>query len=99
MPLKRLVLVLFASSLLAASAFCQNDVGEVSFENSGAPAAQAAFLRGLALLHDFEYTPAAESFRKAQVIDPGFALPSWGETMTYTHPICFPQDLPAAPAG
>ena len=98
MPLKRLVLVLFASSLLAASAFCQNDIGEVSFENSGAPAAQAAFLRGLALLHDFEYTPAAESFRKAQAIDPGFAMAYWGEAMTYTHPIWFQQDLPAARA-
>ena len=72
MRCRPLILVLFAS-LLAASAFGQNDVGEVSFESSGAPAAQATFLRGLALLHDFECTPAAESFRKAQAIDPRFA--------------------------
>src|SRR5260370_38907245 len=92
-----LIIVLFAS-LLAASAFGQNDVGEVSFENSGLPAAQAACLSGLAPLHDFEYTPAAESFRKAQAIDPGFAMAYWGEAMTYTHPIWFQQDLPAARA-
>src|SRR5258708_27810458 len=95
MRCRPLILVLFAS-LLAASAFGQNDVGEVSFESSGAPAARATFLRGLALLHDFEYGSAAESFRKAQAIDPGFAMAYWGEAMTYTHPIWFQQDLPAA---
>src|SRR5215472_8650568 len=51
--------------------------GEVSFANSGAPAAQADFLRGLALLHDFEYGRAAESFRKAQKIDPAFVMAYW----------------------
>ena len=30
-------------------------LGTVTFANSGAPAAQAPFLRGLALLHSFEY--------------------------------------------
>jgi len=58
------------------------DVGVVSFENSGAPAAQADFLRGFALLHDFEYARAAEIFRKAQQIDPSFAMAYWGEAMT-----------------
>src|SRR5215217_8644653 len=33
----------------------QSEVGEVSFANSGSPAAQEPFLRGLALLHNFEY--------------------------------------------
>jgi len=72
------------------------DVGEVAFANSGAPAAQHDFLRGLALLHDFEYARAAASFRKAQAIDPGFAMAYWGEAMTYTHPIWFQQDLAKA---
>ena len=89
---------LLLTLLLAASALGQADVGEVAFDNSGAPAAQKAFLRGLALLHDFEYTPAAESFRGAQSIDPGFAMAYWGEAMTYTHPVWFQQDLPAARA-
>lgn len=72
--------------------------GEVSFVNSGAVAAQPDFLRGLALLHDFEYTRAAESFRRAQKIDPRFAMAYWGEAMTYTHPIWFQQDAEAARA-
>ncbi len=76
----------------------QSDVGEVAFANSGAAEAQAPFRRGLALLHNFEYPFAAEEFRKAQQIDPSFAMAYWGEAMTYTHPIWFQQDLPAARA-
>ena len=75
-----------------------NDVGEVSFANSGAPAAQHDFLRGLALLHNFEYASAAASFKQAQTIDPAFAMAYWGEAMTYTHPIWFQQDAEAARA-
>ena len=79
-------------------AAAQTEVGEVSFANSGAAAAQETFLRGLALLHNFEYPDAAEQFRKAQKIDPDFAMAYWGEAMTYTHPIWMQQDLPAARA-
>jgi hypothetical protein len=39
-------------------------VRAVSFANSGAPAAQPSFLRGLALLHNFEYPDAATAFAK-----------------------------------
>jgi tetratricopeptide (TPR) repeat protein len=84
--------------LLATNIAAQNDVGEVSFANSGAAAAQPAFLRGLALLHNFEYPTAAESFREAQKIDPEFVMAYWGEAMTYTHPVWFQQDAPAARA-
>jgi len=69
--------------------------GDVSFANSGAPAAQAAFLSGLALLHDFEYDRAAAAFRRAEAADPGFAMAYWGEAMTYNHPVWMEQD-PAA---
>jgi hypothetical protein len=79
-------------------AAAQTEVGEVSFANSGAAAAQESFLRGLALLHNFEYPDAAEQFRKAQAIDPDFAMAYWGEAMTYTHPVWMQQDLPAARA-
>jgi hypothetical protein len=82
--------------LLATTAFAQNDVGTVSFANSGAPAAQEDFLRGLALLHNFEYPRAAEAFQTAQKADPSFAMAYWGEAMTHTHPIWFQQDVPAA---
>jgi tetratricopeptide (TPR) repeat protein len=72
------------------------DVGSVSFANSGSAAAQDAFRRGLALLHNFEYDAAQTSFRDAQRIDSSFAMAYWGEAMSYTHPIWFRQDVAAA---
>jgi hypothetical protein len=89
---------LILASAVALGAAPPSEVGEVSFANSGSAAAQAPFLRGLALLHDFEYPDAAEQFRKAQAIDPDFAMAFWGEALTYTHPVWFQQDLPAARA-
>ena len=88
----------FATVLIVAAAapLGAQGVGVVAFANSGAAAAQPAFLRGLALLHNFEYDDAAESFRKAQELDPGFAMAYWGEAMTHTHPIWMQQDRDAA---
>ena len=72
--MRRAILSVFVLCLCLFSvpAAAQSEVGEVSFANSGAAAAQEPFLRGLALLHNFEYPDAAEQFRKAQTIDPGF---------------------------
>jgi tetratricopeptide (TPR) repeat protein len=95
----RFLQALFALLLaagFAATACAQGEVGKVSFTNSGAPAAQPSFLRGLALLHDFEYERAAKNFRKAERIDPNFAMAYWGEAMTYNHPLWSQQDRPAA---
>ena len=86
------------SLLLAASVAAQTNFGEVSFANTGAAAAQPAFLRGLALLHDFEYPRAADNFREAQKINPDFVMAYWGEAMTYTHPVWYQQDADAARA-
>jgi len=77
----------------------QSDVGVVHFANSGAQAAQASFLRGLAQLHNFEYSDAAANFRKAEEIDPGLAMAYWGEAMTYNHPVWFEQNPRAARAA
>jgi tetratricopeptide (TPR) repeat protein len=74
----------------------RSDLGRISFENSGAVEAQGAFIDGVLLLHSFEYEDAAEAFRRAQRIDPGFALAYWGEAMTYNHPIWMQQDREAA---
>jgi tetratricopeptide (TPR) repeat protein len=73
--------------------------GHVDFANSGASAAQADFRDGLALLHDFEYSAAAAAFRRAESIDPSFAMAYWGEAMTFNHPIWMQQDLKAALAA
>jgi tetratricopeptide (TPR) repeat protein len=64
-------------------------LGTVTFENSGAPAAQADFLRGVAWLHSFGYEDAIEAFRAAQKADPDFALAYWGEAMSYSQPLWF----------
>ncbi len=73
-------------------------LGSVSFPNSGARAAQRAFIRGLALLHSFEYDDAAEAFREAQTVDSGFAMAYWGETLSYDHPLWGEHDSTAARA-
>ncbi len=91
-----LFLVVNVSITFAAA---QNEVGEVSFANSGSTGAQEPFLRGLALLHNFEYPDAAEQFRKAQAADPEFAMAFWGEAMTFNHPVWMQQDLTAARAA
>jgi len=70
-------------------------LGRVTFPASGAAAARAPFIRGVLLLHSFEYVDAAEAFREAQRIDPGFAMAYWGEAMTYTHPLWNEQNLNA----
>lgn len=70
--------------------------GVVSFENSGAEAAQKDFLYGLAQLHNFQYDAAAEAFRRAQQLDPTFAMAYWGEAMTYDHPVWVEEDVAAA---
>ena len=88
----------FTLSLLFSGppAFADGAYGHVEFANSGAASAQADFLAGLALLHDFEYPAAAEAFHRAEAADPGFAMAYWGEAMTFNHPIWMQQDLKAA---
>lgn len=71
-------------------------LGSLSFPNSGAPEAQAAFQRGVLLMHSFEYDRAAAAFREAQAADPGFAMAYWGEAMTHNHPVWNQQDRDAA---
>lgn len=98
--MRRIILLSTISLLVFTSIMsAQDTVGSVTFVNSGAPAAQPAFLRGLALLHNFEYNDAAESFRAAEAADPQFAMAYWGEAMTYNHPIWMQQDRDAALAA
>lgn len=96
----RLSAVLFVLACAAAPLSAQqSSLGEASFPNSGATAAQPQFLKGLLLLHSFEYEDAAAAFRAAQALDPAFAMAYWGEAMTYTHPIWNQQDTAAALAA
>ncbi len=92
-------LVLLATTVVPAASQEPTHIdglGSLLFPNSGAPEAQHDFLRAVLLLHSFEYDFAAEAFRKAQAIDPDFALAYWGEAMTYTHPVWNQKDAAAA---
>ncbi|MEJ2320678.1 MAG: hypothetical protein P8Y21_15245, partial [Gemmatimonadales bacterium] len=71
-------------------------LGSLYFPTSGNVEAQDDFLRGVLLMHSFEYDRAADAFRKAQEIDPGFAMAYWGEAMTHTHPVWNQKDAAAA---
>src|SRR5262245_16861897 len=64
----------------------------IRFPNSGSPAAQPAFLRGVTALHNFQYEDAVESFLEAQRLDPAFAMAYWGEAMAYNQTLWLNQD-------
>ncbi|MGB5879364.1 MAG: hypothetical protein WBH85_04975, partial [Thermoanaerobaculia bacterium] len=74
-------------------------LGRIDFPNPGSPEAQDEFIRGVLLLHSFEYEDAREAFQEAQRIDPAFALAFWGEAMTHNHPLWAQQDSEAALAA
>ncbi len=81
----------FGSILWAQTA----SLGQIVFPTSGAPAAQPKFLRGVLLLHSFEYEDAREAFLEAEKLDSRFALAYWGEAMTYNHPLWRQQNREA----
>jgi len=86
---RRASLILFAALAFVSPNLRaqQNELGTINFQTSGSAAAQPAFLRGVLLLHSFEYDDAKESFIEAQKADPGFAMAYWGEAMTYNHTV------------
>jgi tetratricopeptide (TPR) repeat protein len=100
MPLSRLPgrALLFVLATAAPLAAQSHRLGTIAFPNSGPKAAQPPFIRGVLLLHSFEYDDAAAAFREAQHIAPGFALAYWGEAMTRTHPVWNEQDVDSARA-
>ena len=106
----RIVLLLIVGSALAVSSAAQHHeetpatlpaemaLGEIHFPSSGSAAAQPHFLRGVLLLHSFEFGPAEKAFAEARKIDPTFAMAYWGEAMTHNHSIWGEQDRGAARA-
>ncbi|PCJ23426.1 MAG: hypothetical protein COA96_11795 [SAR86 cluster bacterium] len=95
--LSNLALVLFSSlSLAVISATTQaaefDQIGTFDFPTSGSPAAQEHFILGVGYLHSFGLTQARNEFRKAQELDPDFAMAYWGETFTYQHPFFGQKD-------
>lgn len=82
-------------ALLGVPALAAERLGEVSFPNSGSEGAQPAFLKGVLLLHSFEYDDAAAAFREAQSADSSFLLPYWGEAITHYRPVWGRENLDA----
>jgi tetratricopeptide (TPR) repeat protein len=75
-------------------------LGTIAFPTSAhSSAAQTDFVRGVLLLHLFEYDEAAAAFHAAERLEPEFAMAYWGEAMTYTHPVWGEHDTTAARAA
>ena len=72
---------------LLGSAPAGERLGVVSFPVSCAPQVQAAFNRGVALLHDFWYEEAAPQFERILKADPSCAMAHWGVAMSGFHQI------------
>jgi tetratricopeptide (TPR) repeat protein len=91
-----LIITLVSTTWAAGSLSQEATLGKVHFPTSGATAAKEEFVRGVLYLHSFEYDPAATAFRKAQLIDPDFAMAYWGEAMTNHHSLWRIQHTQAA---
>ncbi len=98
-PISRAVLVGLLFAALALPAHTQAPLGTVVFPNSGAPRAQADFLRGVGWLHSFGYEDAIDAFRAAQKIDPQFVMAYWGEALSFSQPLWFHEDVAQARAA
>lgn len=101
--MRHATLALFLTGLILLPAHAQeithvDGLGSIYFPNSGAAEAQDDFIRGVLLLHSFEYWPAAEAFRAAQEKDPDFVMAYWGEAMTHNHPLWRAKNVNAASA-
>ncbi len=90
--MRRLIGVALLALATAPAAAQFDNVGEIVFPTSGSAAAQPHFLRGVAILHSFGWKQAITEFKRAQEIDPGFAMAYWGETLSYNHPLSPEQD-------
>ena len=65
-------------------------LGKVSFPTSCSAALQEQFDRGVALLHSFAYTAAADAFQGVAREDPQCAMAHWGIAMSYFHELWEP---------
>jgi hypothetical protein len=91
--LPTLLLVLSFVACKQNTAPVVNHLGEIKFEVTGKPEAQPAFIKGMLLLHSFEYTDAAEAFQEVKTLDPDFVMAYWGEAMTHNHPLWQEQNF------
>jgi tetratricopeptide (TPR) repeat protein len=75
-----------------AGTFASEQLGHVNFPNSCKAEAQPALLKGLALLHSFQYRESEGAFRVAADLDANCAMAEWGKAMARYHQLWdFPQ--------
>ncbi len=98
--MKKIVAVIGSLASVAiftiVSSVSSQELGTITFPNSGNAAAQAPFLEGVKSLHSFQFDEAAVAFQRAQQADPSFAMAYWGEAMSHNHPLWAQQDTEAA---
>jgi tetratricopeptide (TPR) repeat protein len=67
-------------------------LGTVNFPTSCSAGAQPKMTTGLAYLHSFQYSQAADTFHEAADADPHCAMAHWGQAMSLYHQLWdFPQ--------
>ena len=74
-------------------------LGQVHFPTSCAPAVQAQFEKGVALLHSFQYTAADQNFKAVAAADPSCAIAYWGQGMTLWHELWEHPDAASLSTG
>jgi hypothetical protein len=97
--------LLLGLALIASPAHAQSstpggdlDLGSIDFPTSASGEAQTEFLTGVLALHSFWYPEARDHFRRAQELNPQFAMAYWGEAMTHDHPLWDQHDNAAGRA-
>ncbi len=87
-PLTHLLLTvtLMLGGILQSQAANLDNLGSFDFPTSGSPEAQQHFLEGVGYLHSFGWEQARQAFRRAQEVEPDFAMAYWGEAFSYNHP-------------
>jgi len=65
-------------------------LGRVEFQTSCSPQAHAIFIRGMTLLHSFEYPQAEAAFNEAAQADASCSIAQWGAAMSLYHPLWAP---------
>jgi hypothetical protein len=68
-----------------SSETASEQLGHVDFPNSCKPEAQPALLKGLALLHSFQYRESESAFKAATDLDTNCAIAHWGAAMALYH--------------
>ena len=87
------------TSVFAADAEKEPQLGRVDFPVDCTPAAQQQFTRAVAILHSFWYEEATKAFTAVTETDPNCAMGYWGVAMSYWTPLWGPPNQAALEAG